>query len=270
MNEDLTKGIAERQIMCYLVMLLRLRQASTHPFLLEGMMGEFFTLKDLEITKTRLSELKGAQTVYEQIGTWEQRHQMSDDRVLAIWAEAERRRAEGTTKSRLDGVLTQSLMHAVADAKRHPNPDDRDGGPFGAILDALTADNENNNQNGDGHDDDVDSVDDVLENSDGMVPDEYLPRSSANRHENNSQSNEQDEGYLNPFGQGDFGLYFDMDRQLDYLERLETLRIAKCAICDKEPLDAVRGKGRVSSAFSSTKFQVGLLLTLPVRTHLLH
>ncbi|KAI8313449.1 SNF2 family domain-containing protein [Colletotrichum sp. SAR11_59] len=249
MNEDLTKGIAERQIMCYLVMLLRLRQASTHPFLLEGMMGEFFTLKDLEITKTRLAALKGVQTVYEQIGTWEQRHQMPDDRVLAIWAEAERRRAEGTTKSRLDGVVTQSLMHAHADAKRHPNPEDRDGGPWGAVLDILTADNGNNNENGDGHDDDVDSVDDVLENSDGMVPDEYLPRSSANRHENNSQFPEQDEGYLNPFGQGDFGLYFDMDRQLDYLERLETLRIAKCAICDKEPLDAVRGKGRCEHIF---------------------
>ncbi|KAK2767349.1 snf2 family [Colletotrichum kahawae] len=237
LNQDLAAGIAERQILCYLVMLLRLRQASTHPFLLEGVMGEYFTLKDLEITKQRLGELKGQQTIYEQIGTWEKRHEMSGDRMLAVIAEAERRRTEGTTESLLKDVLSQSMKDAASDERqnqRYQTPDSEAG--------AVIVEDDH---------DDVDSVDDVLEDSNGMVPGEYLPGFRADQHENDQQSSEKDEQYLKPFGLNDFGSYFDMDRQLDYLTRLETLEIAKCIVCNKRPVDAVQGKGKCEHIFCS-------------------
>uniref|UniRef100_L2FFQ8 DNA repair protein rad5 n=1 Tax=Colletotrichum fructicola (strain Nara gc5) TaxID=1213859 RepID=L2FFQ8_COLFN len=229
-NQDLAAGIAERQILCYLVMLLRLRQASTHPFLLEGVMGEYFTLKDLEITKKRLAQLKGQQTIYEQIGTWEKRHEMSGDRMLAVIAEAERRRAEGTTESRLKDVLPQSMRDAASDERRNQRYETPDS-EAGAVI--IEDDR-----------DDVDSVDDVLEDCDGMVPVEYLPGFRAGQHENDQKSSEKDEQYLKPFGLSDFGSYFDMDRQLDYLARLEALEIAKCIVCNRMPVNAVQGKGK--------------------------
>ncbi|KAI8272358.1 hypothetical protein K4K60_012907, partial [Colletotrichum sp. SAR11_57] len=236
-NQDLAAGIAERQILCYLVMLLRLRQASTHPFLLEGVMGEYFTLKDLEITKKRLAQLKGQQTIYEQIGTWEKRHEMSGDRMLAVIAEAERRRAEGTTESRLKDVLPQSMRDAASDERRNQRYETPDS-EAGAVI--IEDDR-----------DDVDSVDDVLEDCDGMVPVEYLPGFRAGQHENDQKSSEKDEQYLKPFGLSDFGSYFDMDRQLDYLARLEALEIAKCIVCNRMPVNAVQGKGKCEHIFCS-------------------
>ncbi|KAJ0353669.1 hypothetical protein COL154_012050 [Colletotrichum chrysophilum] len=236
-NQDLAAGIAERQILCYLVMLLRLRQASTHPFLLEGVMGEYFTLKDLEITKKRLAQLKGQQTIYEQIGTWEKRHEMSGDRMLAVIAEAERRRAEGTTESRLKDVLHQSMRDAASDERRNQRYETPDS-EAGAVI--IEDDR-----------DDVDSVDDVLEDCDGMVPVEYLPGFRAGQHENDQKSSEKDEQYLKPFGLSDFGSYFDMDRQLDYLARLEALEIAKCIVCNRMPVNAVQGKGKCEHIFCS-------------------
>ncbi|KAJ0338782.1 hypothetical protein KNSL1_012294 [Colletotrichum chrysophilum] len=200
-------------------------------------MGEYFTLKDLEITKKRLAQLKGQQTIYEQIGTWEKRHEMSGDRMLAVIAEAERRRAEGTTESRLKDVLHQSMRDAASDERRNQRYETPDS-EAGAVI--IEDDR-----------DDVDSVDDVLEDCDGMVPVEYLPGFRAGQHENDQKSSEKDEQYLKPFGLSDFGSYFDMDRQLDYLARLEALEIAKCIVCNRMPVNAVQGKGKCEHIFCS-------------------
>ncbi|KAF6822526.1 SNF2 family domain-containing protein [Colletotrichum plurivorum] len=203
----------------------------THPFLLEGMMGEYFTLEDILTTKERLKLLKGSETVYEQIGSWDQRHKMSDERMSAVFAEAERRKAPGTTGSRLKDVLDGGHMdyddeivpvsRAAESASKDPIPVDDDV-------------------------DEVNSLDDAEEDADGMAP-------VAQSHVTGNQSSGNGAGIpsgptrtprLNPFGISDFGLHFDMDRQLEYLERLELLEISKCIICKKKPVDPRKGKGK--------------------------
>ncbi|KAH9226792.1 hypothetical protein K456DRAFT_1932703 [Colletotrichum gloeosporioides 23] len=122
-NYDLQQGDghAEKQVRSYLTILLRLRQAATHPFLLESMMNEYFTLKDLRLTKEKLAELKGKKTIYEQIGSWNKRHEPPPEQVRK------------------------------------------------------------------------------------------------------------------PFGQSNFGLHFDMDKQIEYLERLEEISESHCTVCNVNP-----------------------------------
>ncbi|KAK1725944.1 SNF2 super family protein [Colletotrichum acutatum] len=78
-NRDIEQGTAANQMRSYLVMLLRLRQASTHPFLLEGMMAEYFTSNDFQSIKEKLKNLENGNTVYNQIGSWTQRQRIGMD-----------------------------------------------------------------------------------------------------------------------------------------------------------------------------------------------
>ncbi|TDZ33218.1 DNA repair protein RAD5 [Colletotrichum spinosum] len=224
-NKDLQKGVAERQIMCYLTMLLRLRQAATHPFLIESLMGEYFTLEDLRKTKMRLRALKNTKTVYEQIGSWNQRHTMSDDRILAVVAEAERRKEAGENGTTLHDLLGDDDDETDDDVPEQAEKFSRPG----------TAANDSNVVGDDS--DEVNSVDEVDEDDNGMIPESYLAERQERQDAGKVTLPNPDDvvPLLNPFGDSSFGLYFDMDKQLEYMERLEKLAIAKCSVCKEKP-----------------------------------
>ncbi|KAF9872347.1 SNF2 family domain-containing protein [Colletotrichum karsti] len=223
-NDDLQQAqddtIADRQLRSYLTILLRLRQAATHPFLLESMMNEYFNIHDLRITKARLATLKGKQTVYEQIGSWNERHEMKSERMKEVIAESERISKE---EARFTSYGTFEDHSGTDSDNDHepttPIPANTEGFKRKAIVI-------------DDYKDEVDSQDDVELDEDGMVPEEYL----GDKHVKPSPEPIRREiPPLVPFGRSDFGLRFDMDKQLEYLMRLEDLKEAPCAICDKKP-----------------------------------
>ncbi|TDZ15639.1 DNA repair protein RAD5 [Colletotrichum orbiculare MAFF 240422] len=223
-NKDLQDGVAERRILCYLTMLLRLRQASTHPFLLESLIGENFTLEDLRKTMERLRELKDKKTVYEQIGSWNQRHKISDDRIIQIVAEAERRKEADENDTTLDELLDNDDDEADNAAPKQAKKCSQPG----------TAANDCDNVSDDL--DEVNSVDEIDEDDDGMIPGDYLADRQARQNAGRvTLPKIHAVTPLNPFGDSSFGLYFDMEKQLEYMERLEKLAVAKCGVCQKKP-----------------------------------
>ncbi|KAL0930330.1 SNF2 family domain-containing protein [Colletotrichum truncatum] len=239
-NCDLEKGgeeYAEKQINCYLTILLRLRQAATHPFLLEGMMGEYFTISDLRTTKRRLSELKGKKTLYEHIGSLEQRRAMSNERVKEVIEELERRAQEAAkfTTHEADEEETES-----ANAKH-----DEDGNSGASKASQRKHHNKHAVVASVEDVDGIDSQDEAEEDADGMVPDKYLTPGAAVNSGCASTDTPPIMSPLQPFGRSDFGLHFDMDKQLEYLERLEELELSRCVICQaKPPLLPLKGQGR--------------------------
>ncbi|KFY34561.1 hypothetical protein V494_06643 [Pseudogymnoascus sp. VKM F-4513 (FW-928)] len=71
MNGHFREGTAEKNYRSYLTQLLRLRQAVSHPFLLEKCMEDLLTAEDLLALKHRLKRLKkDKRPVYEQIQQW--------------------------------------------------------------------------------------------------------------------------------------------------------------------------------------------------------
>ncbi|KDN67093.1 putative SNF2 family domain-containing protein [Colletotrichum sublineola] len=238
LNQDLEDGIAESQVKCYLVMLLRLRQAATHPFLLEGMMGELFSLKDLQTTKEKLNALKGGPTVYAQIGTWNQRQKIANERMREVVEESEKMR-----QKELQQVRKESLE---ATNSRFGEPVEQDEVQMGHPQDRATTGNDaiviDNS-------DEVDSQDEVEEDEDGMVPQKTTyPGLNPEAEVDNTVPITEDEPRLQPFGRGNFGLIFDMNKQIEYLERLKEMDNAVCVVCKARP-PAVPVKGRCGCIF---------------------
>ncbi|KAJ4419918.1 hypothetical protein N0V85_000805 [Neurospora sp. IMI 360204] len=63
-------GTTENSIAPYLTLALRLRQATAHPYLLEGLMRDHFTSEDLQQLKEEFSKLKTDESYVQQIGRW--------------------------------------------------------------------------------------------------------------------------------------------------------------------------------------------------------
>lgn len=71
MNNHFREGTAQKNYGVYLTQLLRLRQATSHPFLLEKCIKDLFTAEDLLALKGRLQRLKkDKRPIYEQIEQW--------------------------------------------------------------------------------------------------------------------------------------------------------------------------------------------------------
>ncbi|KFY17587.1 hypothetical protein V492_00568 [Pseudogymnoascus sp. VKM F-4246] len=71
MNTHFMEGTAEKNYGVYLTQLLRLRQAASHPFLLERCIKDLFDAEDLLALKRRLKRLKkDKRPFYEQIEQW--------------------------------------------------------------------------------------------------------------------------------------------------------------------------------------------------------
>ncbi|KFY84973.1 hypothetical protein V500_08836 [Pseudogymnoascus sp. VKM F-4518 (FW-2643)] len=71
MNDHFRQGTAEKNYGVYLTQLLRLRQAASHPFLLERCIKDLFNAEDLLALKHRLQRLKrDKRPIYEQIEQW--------------------------------------------------------------------------------------------------------------------------------------------------------------------------------------------------------
>ncbi|OHE95160.1 SNF2 family domain-containing protein [Colletotrichum orchidophilum] len=231
-NRDLANGNAMKQMRCYLVMLLRLRQASTHPFLLEGMMAEYFTQHDLQTTKKQLENLKGGNTVYKQIGSWTQRHRIASDRVRNVIDETNRLNQQqllDDSKELLDAHNSQTIepVHGNITNQGHPQQN--------ASEHAIVTDDNS---------DEVNSQDDVEEDEDGLVPESHLPP-RVQPEDVASTEVEAEEPRLQPFGRSDFGLAFDMSEQLAYLEKVMEMKKSACVVCRiKPPLNPVKGTGR--------------------------
>ncbi|KAF4778762.1 SNF2 family domain-containing protein [Colletotrichum scovillei] len=231
-NHDIETGEASRQLRCYLVMLLRLRQASTHPFLLEGMMAEYFTQRDLEATRKQLKDLKGGSTIYNQIGSWTQRHHIASERIREVIEETYRRSQQqilDDSKELLDAYDSQTIE------PDHRNVAGRSLPQFKAGEGIITIADDS---------DEVDSQDEAEEDEDGLVPERFLipgagPENAA------SSDVDAEEDRLRPFGRSDFGLGFDMSKQLEYLEKVMEMRKAQCLVCRKKPpVNPVKGKSR--------------------------
>lgn len=71
MNRHFQAGTAEKNYGLYLTQLLRLRQAASHPFLLERCIKDLFDAEDLLALKERLQRLKkDKRPIYEKIEQW--------------------------------------------------------------------------------------------------------------------------------------------------------------------------------------------------------
>ncbi|KAK2055400.1 SNF2 family domain-containing protein [Colletotrichum caudatum] len=233
LNKDMEDGTAVGQIRSYLVMLLRLRQAATHPFLLEGMMRDHFSLKDLQATKKKLKALKGGPNIYSQIGPWTQRQTIRNKRFPKVLEEVERlkqKRLQDARKESLEAMKVRLGEYDEQGKAQTSNSQDT------AITgnDAVVINDP----------DEVDSQDEVEEDEDGMVP--TRPRSPSASPEVESDRTvpiAKDEPQLDPFGRSDFGLDFDMTKQIEYLERLKELENAACVVCTaKPPKEPVKGR----------------------------
>ncbi|UQC76462.1 SNF2 super family protein [Colletotrichum lupini] len=206
--------------------------ASTHPFLLEGMMAEYFTQRDLEATRKQLKELKGGSTVYDQIGSWTQRHHIASERIREVIEETYRRSQQqilDDSKELLDAHESQTIEPDHRNVAGRSHPQSKAGESTIMIADDS---------------DEVDSQDEAEEDEDGLVPESFLlPREQS---ENSASSDvEAEEDRLQPFGHSDFGLAFDMSKQLEYLEKVMEMKRAQCVVCRKKPpANPVKGKSR--------------------------
>ncbi|KAJ0286101.1 hypothetical protein CBS470a_006061 [Colletotrichum nupharicola] len=228
-NYDLQQGDghAEKQVRSYLTILLRLRQAATHPFLLESMMNEYFTLKDLRLTKEKLAELKGKKTIYEQIGSWNKRHEPPPEQVRKVLAASEEQREKQRRKEArytAYGNFEEDDTHAFEDSEPEAGASEKKKARKRTAKTNATSVGD--------YVDEVDSEDDVEEDADGMVPQEYLTRADDNTPPTPARP---EVPPLEPFGQSNFGLHFDMDKQIEYLERLEEISESHCTVCNVNP-----------------------------------
>ncbi|RYP34026.1 hypothetical protein DL767_004468 [Monosporascus sp. MG133] len=70
LNQAMAARAAGKNIQIYLVYITRLRQAICHPFLLEGMIRDNFTIEEIRDLRSNLSQISGRSLVYEQIQHW--------------------------------------------------------------------------------------------------------------------------------------------------------------------------------------------------------
>ncbi|RYP59595.1 hypothetical protein DL769_008460 [Monosporascus sp. CRB-8-3] len=70
LNQAMAARAAGKNIQVYLVYIMRLRQAICHPFLLEGMIRDSFTVEEIRDLRSSLSQISGRSPVYEQIQHW--------------------------------------------------------------------------------------------------------------------------------------------------------------------------------------------------------
>ncbi|RYP91934.1 hypothetical protein DL770_001908 [Monosporascus sp. CRB-9-2] len=70
LNEAMEARAAGKNIQIYLVYIMRLRQAICHPFLLEGMIRDSFTIKEIRDLRSNLSQISGPSPMYEEIQHW--------------------------------------------------------------------------------------------------------------------------------------------------------------------------------------------------------
>ncbi|KAK2031315.1 hypothetical protein LX32DRAFT_661905 [Colletotrichum zoysiae] len=239
-NEDLKQGTeyAESQVKCYLTMLLRLRQAATHPFLLEGMMGEHFSLRDLQTTKEKLKALKGGATVYDQIGSWTQRQTITDPRIQKVFDEAEKMKQQSLQEARKESL--EAMNSRLGGSKEQDEAE--------ASTSQHTA-TTGSNEIATNDSDEVNSQDEVEEDEDGMVPQRTRPPGVGPEADWDSTAPiVKDEPQLDPFGRSKFGLVFDMNKQIEYLERLKKIDNAVCVVCRAQPPE-VPVKGRCGCIF---------------------
>lgn len=78
-NKAMTTKTAGKNFQMYLVYIMRLRQAICHPFLLEGMMRDSFTLADIRELRRSLTDVSGRSPVYREIQHWCERAQGPDN-----------------------------------------------------------------------------------------------------------------------------------------------------------------------------------------------
>lgn len=70
MSTHIKEGVAAKKLKTYLSYLTRLRQAVAHPFLLEGVLRENFTLEDFSYLRRQLSAIYGQTAMHRQVQRW--------------------------------------------------------------------------------------------------------------------------------------------------------------------------------------------------------
>jgi hypothetical protein len=63
-------GVAQKKLKTYLAYLTRLRQAVAHPYLLEDVLKENFTLEDLTYLRHQLAAVGGKTPMHKQVQYW--------------------------------------------------------------------------------------------------------------------------------------------------------------------------------------------------------
>jgi hypothetical protein len=63
-------GVAKKKLKTYLAYLTRLRQAVAHPYLLENVLKENFTLEDLAYLRRQLASVGGKTPMHKQVQVW--------------------------------------------------------------------------------------------------------------------------------------------------------------------------------------------------------
>ncbi len=70
MSTHIKAGAGRKILRTYLAYLTRLRQAVAHPFLLEGVLQENFTLEDFNYLRRQLAAIGGKTTMHRQVQHW--------------------------------------------------------------------------------------------------------------------------------------------------------------------------------------------------------
>ncbi|KAK4099193.1 hypothetical protein N658DRAFT_487787 [Parathielavia hyrcaniae] len=70
MSSHIKAGIAHTKLTTYLAYLTRLRQAVVHPFLLEGVLKDKFTLEDFDYLRKKLATIGGKTPMHRQLAHW--------------------------------------------------------------------------------------------------------------------------------------------------------------------------------------------------------
>ena len=70
MSTHMKAGVAQKKLKTYLAYLTRLRQAVAHPYLLEDVLKENFTLEDLAYLRRQLAAVGGKTPMHRQVQNW--------------------------------------------------------------------------------------------------------------------------------------------------------------------------------------------------------
>ncbi|KAF4609822.1 hypothetical protein G7Y89_g15801 [Cudoniella acicularis] len=167
-----SRGDIRRNYGMFMVQLLRLRQCTSHPFMLERTIKENWTIEDVQELRHRLDRLGSSRSMkpfYEQTLTW-------------VKEGLRRRDEDGARTSMGSGVLGGGVRNRIAA--------------------------ENGNGEGPPHSASGSGNGDVV-------------MSGANGEGNENGESGRGEGELLPFGQGDFGLVFNMDKAIESLSQAD-------------------------------------------------
>ncbi|KAJ0383723.1 hypothetical protein COL922a_009878 [Colletotrichum nupharicola] len=174
-----------------------------------------------------LAELKGKKTIYEQIGSWNKRHEPPPEQFRKVLAASEEQREKQRRKEArytAYGNFEEDDTHAFEDSEPEAGASEKKKARKRTARTNATSVGD--------YVDEVDSEDDVEEDADGMVRQEYLTRADDNTPPTPARP---EVPPLEPFGQSNFGLHFDMDKQIEYLERLEEISESHCTVCNVNP-----------------------------------